>query len=129
MARSPIQPKKQNNRMSNRCRGWSKQGRGELLDKIRKKWVVGNIGAGGLKNRRNPSTNFYQIWRSPWISQKKIDHINVLELRVLKYAFLTFSRLHPKTQSIQIQMDSIVALSYLVKMGGTQNKCLTVLSK
>ena len=39
-----------------------------------------------------------------------------------------FSRLHPKVQSIHIQMDSIVAKS-LVKMGNTRNKSLTVLSK
>ena len=65
----------------------------------------------------------------PWTSQEKKDHINVLELRAVKYAILTFSRLHPKAQSIHIQMDSIVALSYLAKMGGTRNKSLTVLSK
>ena len=65
----------------------------------------------------------------PWTSQEKKDHINVLELRAVKYAILTFSRLHPKAQAIHIQMDSIVALSYLVKMGGTRNKSRTVLSK
>ena len=53
----------------------------------------------------------------------------ILELRAVKYAVLTFSRLLPKAPSIHIQMDSIVALSYLVKMGGTRNKSLTVLSK
>ena len=47
----------------------------------------------------------------------------------MKYAILTFSPLHPKAQSIHIQLDSIVALSYLVKMEGTRNKSLTVLSK
>ena len=64
-----------------------------------------------------------------WTSQKKNDHINVLELRAVKYAILTFCRLHLKTQSIHIQMESIVALSYLEKMGGTRNKSVTVLSK
>ena len=65
----------------------------------------------------------------PWTSQEKKDHINVLELRAVKYAILTFSRLHLKGQSIHIQMDSIVVLSYLVKIRGTRNKYLTVLSK
>ena len=65
----------------------------------------------------------------PWTSQEKKDHINVLELRAVKYAILTFSRLHPKSQSIHIQMDSIIVLSYLVKMRGTRNKYLTVLSQ
>ena len=37
--------------------------------------------------------------------------------------------MNPKAQTIHIQMDSIVSLSYLVKMGGTRNKSLTVLSK
>ena len=41
----------------------------------------------------------------------------VLELRALKYAILAFSRLHPNAQSIHIQTDSMVALSYFVKMG------------
>ena len=66
---------------------------------------------------------------SPWASQEKKDHINVLELRAVKYAILTFSCLYLKVQSKHIQMDSIVALSCLVKMGGTRNKSLTVLSK
>ena len=70
-----------------------------------------------------------QKTEGPWTSQKKKDQINVSELRAVKYAILTFSPLHPKAQSIHIQMDSIVALSYLVKMGGTRNKSLTVLSK
>ena len=55
----------------------------------------------------------------PWTSQGKKDHIDVLELRAVSYAILTFSRLHPKAQSIHIQMESIVALSYLVKRGDT----------
>ena len=70
-----------------------------------------------------------QKTEGPWTSQKKNNHINVLELRAVKYAILTFSRLNLKAQPIHIQMDSIVSLSYLVKMGGTRNKSLTVLSK
>ena len=57
--------------------------------------------------------------RAPWTSQERKDHINVLELRAVKNAILTSSRLHPKAQSIHFQMNSIVGLSYLVKMGGT----------
>ena len=52
-----------------------------------------------------------------------------LELRAVKYAILTFSRLQPKAQSIHIYMGRIVAFLYLVKLGGTRNKSLTVLSK
>ena len=43
-------------------------------------------------------------------------HINVLELEAAKYAILTFTRMYPMVKSIYIQMDNIVAISYLVKM-------------
>ena len=50
-------------------------------------------------------------------------------MRALKYGILTFPCFPPKDESIRIQTDSNVALSYLVKIGGTRNKSLTVLSK
>ena len=62
-------------------------------------------------------------------SREKKDYINVLKLRAVKYTILTFFHLHANALSICIQMDNIVAISYLVKMGGTRNKSLTVLSK
>ena len=40
-----------------------------------------------------------QKTEGPWTSQEKKD---VLELRAVKYAILTFSRLHPKARSIHI---------------------------
>lgn len=46
-----------------------------------------------------------------------------------KLAILTFTQLFPMTNSIHIQMDNIMALTYLVKMGGTKNKDMSVLSK
>ena len=48
-------------------------------------------------------------------------------MRVAKYAILTFPRLYPTAKPIHIKMDNIVALSYLVKMGGTQ--LLVLISK
>ena len=65
----------------------------------------------------------------PSTTLEKKDHLIFLELRAVKHAILTFSRLHPKVQLIHIHMDSTVALSYLEKMEGTRNKSLTVLSK
>ena len=65
----------------------------------------------------------------PWTFLEKKDHINVLELKAAKYAILTFTRMFPSAKSVHIRMDNMVALSYLVKMGGTQNKNLTLLSK
>ena len=65
----------------------------------------------------------------PWSDQEKQCHINLLELKAAKFAILTFVKLFPKSKSIHIQMDNIVALSYLVKMGGTQSEALSGLSK
>ena len=69
------------------------------------------------------------LWKVEWLIAKvkrqgDVGHlrkINVFDSRTGKYAILTFSRLRRKAQSIHIQMDSIVAISYLVKIGGTQN--------
>ena len=48
-------------------------------------------------------------------------------MRVAKYAILTFPWLYPTAKTIHIKMDNIIALSYLVKMGGTQ--LLALISK
>ena len=37
--------------------------------------------------------------------------------------------MHPSVQSIHLQIDNVVALSYLVKIGGTHNKVLSDISK
>ena len=47
---------------------------------------------------------------------------NNLELKAVKYAILTFTYLHPSEKSIHLQMDNVVAFSFLMKMGGTQNE-------
>ena len=57
------------------------------------------------------------------------DHITTLELRTEKYAILTFTRIYPTAKTIHIKMDSFVALSHLVKMGGTQDQLLVQISK
>ena len=51
----------------------------------------------------------------PWtlLEQKDI----FLELIAAKYAIPTFNRLNPLAKSIHLQIDNVVALSYLVKMG------------
>ena len=64
-----------------------------------------------------------------WTLPEKKDHINILELRAAKYAILAFTRLYPTAKTIHIKMDNIVALSYLVKMGGTRNQLLVQISK
>ena len=74
---------------------------------------------------------FYQGHRTrgSWTLLESKYHINVLELKAAKFAILTFTRMYPSVQSIHLQMDHIVALSYLVKVGVTQNKVLSDLSK
>ena len=37
--------------------------------------------------------------------------------------------MHPEVNSIHLQTDNIVGLSYIVKMGGTHNKVLSDISK
>ena len=54
----------------------------------------------------------------------------VLDLIAKKYAILTYTWLSTLAKSIHVQMDNVVALSYLMKMGGgRQNKALSRLSK
>lgn len=63
----------------------------------------------------------------PWILLKHKKHINILQLIAAKYAILTFNRLNPLAKSIHMQMDNVVALSYLIKMGGHRTKfCLNL---
>ena len=74
---------------------------------------------------------FYQGHRTrgSWTLLESKYHINVLELKAAKFEILTFTGMHPSVQSIHLQMDHIVALSYLVKIGVTQNKVLSDLIK
>ena len=54
-------------------------------------------------------------------------HINILELKAVHLAILNFTKFQI-VQRIHVQMDNKIALSYLVKMGGTHNKDLLGLS-
>ena len=38
-------------------------------------------------------------------------------LKTAKFAALIYTRMHPSVQSINLQMNNVIALSYLVKMG------------
>ena len=65
----------------------------------------------------------------PWSLQEKKLHINVLELKAIQIAILTFSKFFPEVKAIHIQTDNIVALTYLIKMGGTKGQDLNQISK
>lgn len=63
-----------------------------------------------------------------WSAEERAEHINYLELKAAKLVILTFIELL-KVESIHLQTDSMVALTYLVNMGGTSNSKMTQLSK
>ena len=63
----------------------------------------------------------------PW--EESALHINILELKAVKLAILAFTKNRVNLNSIHIQMDNMVALTYLVKMGGTSDQTLVSLSK
>ena len=65
----------------------------------------------------------------PWSLQEKNLHINVLELKAIQIAIMTFSKIHSDVKAIHIQTDNVVALTYLKKMGGTKSSVLTQVSK
>ena len=69
-----------------------------------------------------------QTTGGPWTAEEQKHHINILELKAAKSTILTFIRLHPEIKSIHLQIDNIVGLSYIVKMGGTHNKVLLDIS-
>ena len=56
-----------------------------------------------------------------WSLVEKFWHTNVLELKAVRLAFLSFTELI-KLSSIHLQIDNMAPLSYLPAMGGIQNK-------
>ena len=59
----------------------------------------------------------------PWSREEQDLDIQMLELKAVQLAILTFTKLI-KPKCIHIQMDNTSALCYLAKMGGTQNKMM-----
>ena len=55
-------------------------------------------------------------------------HINILELLAVKLAIQTFTK-YRDVKAIHLQVDYIVALTYLMKVGGTQNLKMVELAK
>ena len=53
-------------------------------------------------------------------AQEMKNHINLLELLAIKLAMQTFSKTL-KHKAIHLQVDNMVALTYLLKIGGIQN--------
>ena len=63
-----------------------------------------------------------------WSSLEKFWHINALELKAVRLAILSFTQFK-KLNTIHLRIKNMIALSYLLKMGGTQNKPLIEISK
>ena len=57
----------------------------------------------------------------PWSQEEWKPHINILELKALHLAILTFKKFQI-VQRTHVQMDNKIALSYRVKIGGNHNK-------
>ena len=69
------------------------------------------------------------INRGKWSREKQLLHINVLELKAVKLALLTFNKQN-SLKAVHFQIDNTTALLYFLKMGGvTGNQMLLKLSK
>ena len=66
--------------------------------------------------------------RGMWSAQKMKYYINILGLLAVKLAIQTFTK-YRDVKAIHLQVDNIVALTYLMKMGGTQNLKMVELAK
>ena len=63
-----------------------------------------------------------------WPPQEMKYHINIPELLAVKLAIQIFTK-YRDVKAIHLQVDNIVALTYLMKMGGTQNLKMVELAK
>ena len=63
-----------------------------------------------------------------WSQEERGLHINVLELLAVEIAVKTFLRIR-EAKSIHLRIDNFVALTYLVKMGGTKSPHLCAISQ
>ena len=60
-----------------------------------------------------------------WSYQERTKHINILELTAVKLAILTFTKGKYVTE-IHLQINNMITLYYLVKMGGnSQSRTVT----
>ena len=66
--------------------------------------------------------------RGEWISQEMEMHINILELKAVKLALMSFQK-QMEVKAVHSQIDNTTALMYLLKMGFTGNKTLLDLAK
>ncbi|XP_074655638.1 uncharacterized protein LOC141909152 [Tubulanus polymorphus] len=63
-----------------------------------------------------------------WNPQEKLNHINILELRAVLFALLSFSGLI-QNKHILVQLDNTVAVAYIKNQGGTKSPQLNSLAK
>eukprot|EP00794_Sanderia_malayensis_P014639 gene14639-16158_t len=60
--------------------------------------------------------------------EEDLDHINVLELKAIKFAILAFCR-GKQFQHIRIMSDNTTAIAYINNMGGTKSKTCNILAQ
>ena len=70
----------------------------------------------------------WNLNRGMWSAQEIENHINFLELLALKLAIQTFLKTL-KHKAIHLQVNNMVPLTYLLKMGGKQNLNLVQIAR
>ena len=65
----------------------------------------------------------------PWSEEEQKSRINVLDLKTAKLAIMSFALKERDEISVHLYMDNMMALSDLMKIGGTKNQELTAISK
>ena len=63
-----------------------------------------------------------------WSALEINIYINIIELLAVKLAIQIFTK-YRDVKAIHLQIDNIVALTYLMEMGGTQNLKMAELAK
>ena len=69
-----------------------------------------------------------EFQQGKWSERERHFHMNVLELLVLKFAILTFTK-NLSHWTIHVQVEDKVAWAYLLRMGGTRSPQVIKISK
>ena len=86
-----------------------------------------NYSNGCFPDRWGAVCNGVQTSRQ-WSEEERTLHINVLELLAIRLALFSFTK-GKRVKGLHFQIDNKAVLPYLLKMGGTKNKHMIILSK
>lgn len=60
--------------------------------------------------------NLGAFYIGPCSNLETREHINVLEWKAAKFAIITFTKMFPDVKVVDLQMENMVALSYIKKI-------------